>query len=71
MPSHNIVIVNGKVVCNDYAAQKLNSFDALANSLLEEADDVLDEHHRVKDSIGESIIRNKQRLDNKFVKAYS
>jgi hypothetical protein len=71
MSSNNILIVDSKVVDEDYKKQQRVHLDAQANNLLEEIDCELNGFNTFKEQVLADTIEAKNRVDKKFKKAYS
>jgi hypothetical protein len=62
--SNTILIVDNNVVCNNYLQQQ-------AARVLAEVDHELNSFMLFKQQLASDVINTKNRVDNKFVKAYS
>jgi hypothetical protein len=62
--SNTILIVDNNVVCNNYLQQQ-------AARVLTEVDHELNSFMLFKQQLASDVINTKNRVDNKFVKAYS
>lgn len=71
MVANNILIVGSNVVCNDYKQQQMAQLEAKANNLLEEIDCELNGFMLYKQQVVNDTKAAKNRVDNKFVLAYS